>query len=206
MDYAHLTTYIIFVFLWMSSPGPCFAMVARNSMRYGVKAGIWTASGMVLCDAIFISFAVVGVAEVLSNYPKLLNAGKMIGAAYIFYIGVEIFLSTFKKQTDDASDAGATENTPKRLFIRGFLTDASNPLLIIGMLAIVLRFIDPNAGAGITALYAAIVPITTIYVTYGLAFLFGNVITRRIVTPYRKWFDRLSGIAISFLAVLMIIE
>ena len=143
MDYSHLASYIAFLFVWMVSPGPCFALVARNSMKYGIKSGLWTALGMVICDTIFIFLAVIGVAQFLSLYPKVLNAGKMIGGAYIFYIGVEIFLSTFKKiDSEDYQISSNYENTSKKLFIKGFLTDASNPLLIVGMLAIVLGFMD----------------------------------------------------------------
>lgn len=206
MSYDHLLTYIVFLFLWMASPGPCFAMVARNATKYGIKGGIWTAIGMVICDSIFIFFAVIGVAEFLSLYPKVLSAGKMIGAAYIFYIGIEILLSTFRRSAQSETCDINTEATPVKLMVRGFLTDASNPLLIIGMLAIVLRFIDPSAGVGVITLYSVLLPITTIYVTFGIAVIFGNTITRRLVVPYMHWFERLAGVLIAFLAILMIIE
>ena len=207
MDYTHLASYILFLFVWMVSPGPCFALVARNSMKYGIKSGIWTALGMVVCDAIFIFLAVVGVAQFLSLYPKVLNAGKMIGGAYIFYIGVEIFLSTFKKLScEDAISTSNIENTRKKLFLKGFLTDASNPLLIVGMLAIVLGFMDLEGSKVTLTIYSALIPITTIYVNAGVAICFGNPIIRKLITPYMHWFERFAGVAICTLAVLMIIE
>ena len=208
MDISYLLSYIIFLFLWMASPGPCFALVARNSVKYGIKAGIFTSLGMIICDSIFIFLAVIGVAEFLSHYPKILNAGKMIGSAYIFYIGVEIFIATFKSNsciTDEVVGEKIT-NTPKNFMFRGFLTDASNPLLIVGMLAIVLRFIDLKAGVGHIAFYSILIPITTTYVTFSIAVIFGNPVIRKFVMPYMKWFERLAGIAIGALAIVMIIE
>jgi threonine/homoserine/homoserine lactone efflux protein len=208
MDHNHLISYIVFVFLWMVSPGPCFALVARNSVKYGFKAGFWTALGMVLCDSIFIFFAVIGVAEFLSMFPKVLNAGKMIGSAYIFYIGVDIFLTTFRKNKEDftCGDLKATENQPFTLFRRGFLTDAANPLLIIGMLAIVLSFIDLKGGTGHITLYSVIIPVMTAFVNIMVAICFGNKIIRSVITPFIKWFERFAGVVISLLAISMLIS
>lgn len=207
MSYGETLTYLGFLFLWMASPGPCFALVARNSVKYGTKSGIFTALGMVLCDTLFIIFAVVGVAEFLKLFPKVLNAGKMIGSAYIFYIGIEIFLSTFKSNKNEDGGSGVkTENTPIKLFTRGFLTDAANPLLIIGMLAIVLRFIDLEGSFAHISLYALFIPLTTTYVTFGIAACFGNGFVRKCIMPYIKWFERFSGTVLCLLAVLMIID
>jgi threonine/homoserine/homoserine lactone efflux protein len=191
----------------MVSPGPCFALVVRNSMKYGIKSGLWTALGMVVCDAIFIFLAVIGVAQFLSLYPKVLNAGKMIGGAYIFYIGVEIFLATFKKiECDKENSTIDLENKPKKLFAKGFLTDASNPLLIVGMLAIVLGFMDLEGSKVTLTIYSILIPITTIYVNTIVAICFGNSIIRKIIIPYMHWFERFAGVIICVLAVLMIIE
>ncbi len=210
MDYNNLWLYIVFVFLWMASPGPCFALVARNSVKYGVKSGIWTALGMVVCDALFVFLAVVGVAEILSHYPRLLEAGKMIGAAYIFYIGIQILWSTFKQYTTEEALLHVSEThkhmSPAKLFRMGFLTDAANPLLIVGMLALVLGFIDLSAGFSTVSIYAIIIPITTIYVDFAIAALFGNSLTRKFIMPYIKWFERVAGILIAGMAILMIIE
>lgn len=201
-----LIAYLIFLFLWMLSPGPCFALNARNSMKYGIKAGFWTAFGMVVCDTIFIIFAVLGVAEFLNHYPKVLNAGKMIGGAYIFYIGIDIFFTTFKKKDLTESDVEGIKNTPKKLFIKGFLTDASNPLLIIGMLAIVISYIDLSGGVNHIIFYSALIPFTTIYVNAIISVCFGNPLIRRVITPYIVWVERIAGFLLCTLAIMMIIE
>lgn len=206
MNYTHILTYLLFLFLWISSPGPSFAFIARNSMKYGVKAGLLTMVGMVIGDTVCITLAVIGVAEFLSHHPKILNAGKIIGAAYIFYIGIDILLSTFRRNAEE--DILKTQVTPSKtnFIIKAILVDISNPLVIIGMLAIVLRFINPAEGAGHTVLYTLLLPLTTAYVSSGVTLIFGNPVTRRIVIPYIKWFERIAGIAIALLAILMIIE
>lgn len=207
MDYAHLMSYISFLFLWMVSPGICFALIARNSVKFGVKGGILTAVGMIICDSLFTIFAIVGVAEFLRHYPKVLSAGKIIGAAYILYIGVEILLSTFKKKVEvDSDKASKPKISPFALIKQGFLTDASNPLLIIGMLAIVLQFIDLKADFLHIGFYSVLIPITTTYVTFLIALIFGNTISRKIVMPHIKWFERFAGLAIIALSIIMIIE
>jgi threonine/homoserine/homoserine lactone efflux protein len=205
-DYSYLLSYLVFLFLWMVAPGPCFALVARNSVKFGTKSGIFTALGMVVCDTLFIFLAVIGIAEFLKLFPKVLSAGKMIGSAYILYIGIDIFLSTFKKNADGDIKVQDHHNKPSKLFLMGFLTDAANPLLIIGMLAIVLSFIDLNGSLAHITFYSMLIPITTTYVTFGIAFCFGNKIIRKIILPYIKWFERLAGLIICLLAVLTFIN
>ncbi len=206
LDVNHLISYLVFLFFWMVSPGPCFALTARNSMKHGLKAGMFTALGMVVCDTIFIFCAVIGIAKFLSLYPKVLNAGKMIGSAYIFYIGIEIFISTFKKSSIDEESSNKEENSPKKFFLNGFFTDASNPLLIVGMLAIVLTFMDLEGSKSVLSFYSILIPITTAYVNAGIVLCFGNPVIRRIIMPHMKWFERFAGICICTLAILMLIE
>ena len=90
--------------------------------------------------------------------------------------------------------------------MKGFLTDASNPLLIVGMLAIVISFIDLKGGAFHITFYSALIPITTIYVNAMISICFGNHLIRRVIMPYITWFERLAGVLICILAIMMIIE
>lgn len=205
MDYSHLISYLLFLFFFMSSPGPSFALIARSSIKFGLKGGIFTSFGIVACDALFIFFAVIGVAGFLNHYPKALEIGKIIGSIYIFYIGVDIFLSTFKKAHEDDLPSAKNSDSLSRLFLQGFFTNAANPLAIVGMLAITLTFFHFEAAAfELKFLYTALVPLTSAYVYCGIALIFGNSLTRKFIVPYVKWFERFAGIAICTLALMMI--
>lgn len=202
MDYTNLGSYMLFLFLWMATPDTSFAAIARGSMKYGLKGGLLTAFGTVACDGIFAILAIVGVAEFLNTYPKVFNIFSKIAGAYIFYIGFDIILSTFKEahKGKEKKISGA----PFKLFLTGFLINASNPVVLGGIIAAVLSFVDFEKGIGNLAFYCFLVPFSTFYVGTCTAILFGNPVTRKIILPYLKWFERLSGSIICFLAAMII--
>lgn len=203
MDYANLGSYMLFLFFWMATPDTSFAGVMRGATRYGIKGGMLTALGTVTCDAMFVILTVIGVAEFLNTYPQILNILRKIGGAYIFYIGIDIILSTFKKFAKEEHNK-QTSGKPIKLFLTGFLINACNPVVLGGIVAAVLTFFDFEKGIGHLTLYSFLVPFSTFYVTTIVVFLFGNPITRKIITPHLKWFERISGTIICSLAIAMI--
>ena len=202
MDYTNLGSYMLFLFLWMATPDTSFAGIARGAMKYGIKGGLLTAFGTVACDAMFVILTVVGIAEFLNTYPQVLSIFRKVAGAYIFYIGFDIILSTFKEV--DQKKEKKISGEPLRLFLTGFLINASNPVVLGGIIAAVLTFFDFEKGIGHLAFYSFLVPFSTFYVGSCIAILFGNSIIRKIILPYLKWFERLSGSIICFLATMII--
>gem|GEM_PF-2382661 len=66
-----------------------------HDLRYvgGNKKDLWMMYGELLGVAIVAISAVAGVASLMVNYPGLFGALKLIGAAYLCYIGLNMFQS-----------------------------------------------------------------------------------------------------------------
>lgn len=73
------------------SPGGDFAMVTRNSYLYGRRAGIFTAIGIAAAVWIHVGYTLLGVSILLLQSPNLFHAVKLLGAAYLVYIGYTTF-------------------------------------------------------------------------------------------------------------------
>ncbi len=73
--------------LGAASPGPDLALVLKNSLESGRKAGIYSALGIALGIAVHVSYSVLGLAVLISKSILLFNIIKLIGAAYLIYIG-----------------------------------------------------------------------------------------------------------------------
>lgn len=69
------------------SPGPDFAMVTRNSWLHGRRAGLWAAVGIAAGVQVHVAYTLVGVGLLIASAPWLFTAIKLIGAAYLIYIG-----------------------------------------------------------------------------------------------------------------------
>ncbi|MFB7029569.1 MULTISPECIES: LysE family translocator [unclassified Streptomyces] len=114
------------------SPGADFAMTVRNSYLYGRTAGVLAAVGIALGVLVHVTYTMLGVGLLVSRSPALFTAMKLIGAAYLVYIGYKTFVT--KARVDvDLSDG---ETLSKAGALRtGFLTNALNPKTMLFVLS-----------------------------------------------------------------------
>ncbi|MFE5510925.1 MULTISPECIES: LysE family translocator [unclassified Streptomyces] len=114
------------------SPGADFAMTVRNSYLYGRTAGVLAAVGIALGVLVHVTYTMLGVGLLVSRSPALFTAMKLIGAAYLVYIGYRTFVTKAKVDVDlsdgeTLSKAGALRT--------GFLTNALNPKTMLFVLS-----------------------------------------------------------------------
>src|SRR5688572_10012358 len=75
------------------SPGPDFIMITRNSLMYSRKTGIYTAIGLGLGILVHVVYSLVGIGLLISKSILLFNTIKLLGAAYLIYIGYKSLTS-----------------------------------------------------------------------------------------------------------------
>ena len=104
------------------SPGPSFLMVARTSAARSRADGLAAALGMGIGGVLFAVLALAGVHVVLSTVPLLYGALKVLGGAYLVYLGWTIWRG--------AATPLVLRDTPassRRAFWLGLATQVSNP-------------------------------------------------------------------------------
>ncbi|MFS0825946.1 LysE family translocator [Pseudomonas phoenicis] len=114
------------------SPGPDFAMVTRNSYSYGRRSGLSAALGIACGVQVHVLYTVFGIAIIITHSPVLFMAMKLLGAAYLVYLGWKSFTSTSTLRLGTAS--GPCPSTGKA-FGMGFLTNALNPKTMLFVVA-----------------------------------------------------------------------
>ena len=83
-----LIAVVTFTLLAVISPGPDFAMVTRNSLTLSRRAGVLTALGIGLGVLVHLTYTLLGVGLLIEQSLWLFNAIKLVGAAYLIYLGV----------------------------------------------------------------------------------------------------------------------
>lgn len=78
--------------LAVMSPGPDFIMVMKNALTYSRKAGIWTAIGIATGISVHVFYSLAGLAFIIAQSILLFNTFKLLGAAYLIYLGIKSFL------------------------------------------------------------------------------------------------------------------
>ncbi|WP_323086917.1 LysE family translocator, partial [Providencia alcalifaciens] len=123
------------------SPGPDFAMVTRNSYSYGTKTGLLSALGIAAGVQVHVLYTIFGVTLIIMSSPTLFMAVKLLGVAYLVYIG---FKSLTNKTAINASDNLNPASAPSSFsaFKMGFLTNALNPKTMFFVVSVYTQVIQ----------------------------------------------------------------
>ena len=89
MYWAEFLTVALIHLLAVASPGPDFAVVVRESVTHGRRAGTWTAFGVGTAIFLHVGYSLLGIGLIVSQSIMLFNVLKWLAAAYLVYIGIK---------------------------------------------------------------------------------------------------------------------
>lgn len=141
MDYSVLAIFVPTFFFVSITPGMCMTLALTLGMTIGVRKTLWMMIGELLGVAIVAISAVIGVAAIMLKFPSIFSAFKVVGACYLAYLGIQMWLSKGKMAISDRQDTPATIS-PTGLFTQGFVTAIANPKGWAFMISLLPPFIQ----------------------------------------------------------------
>lgn len=143
VDIAMLAVFIPTFFFVSVTPGMCMTLAMTLGMSIGVRRSLHMMWGELIGVGLVSLASVVGVAAIMLNYPGLFSVLKYVGGAYLFYLGVQMWLSKGKMAIPD--DLSAKGNTSAMtLAMQGFVTAIANPKGWAFMVSLLPPFINPQ--------------------------------------------------------------
>ncbi|WP_211254266.1 LysE family translocator [Enterovibrio calviensis] len=138
-----LAVFIPTFFFVSVTPGMCMTFAMTLGMSIGVRKSLHMMWGELIGVGLVSLASVVGVAAIMLNYPSLFSVLKYLGGAYLFYLGVQMWLSKGKMAIPD--DLSVSTNTsPLSLAMQGFVTAIANPKGWAFMVSLLPPFINPQ--------------------------------------------------------------
>lgn len=136
-----LMTFFIPTFAFVSlTPGLCMTLSLTLGISLGVKRTLWMMWGELAGVALVATSAVLGVAAMLMQMPMLLTVVQWGGAAYLIWVGVQMWQSKGKLAIPEP---GQERQVSRRdLCWQGFVTAVSNPKGWAFHMALLPPFID----------------------------------------------------------------
>jgi len=127
------------------TPGPGIFYVAARSLAGGRAEGVASSFGTGLGGMAHVVAGALGVSAIVLASAELFTALKLLGAAYLAWIGFR----TIQSARRDAAIAlgGAPSVGARRAFRDGVLVEALNPKTAAFFLAFVPQFVDPVRGS-----------------------------------------------------------
>ena len=190
-----LTTYLLYVAavaLLILTPGPTMLMCMTNALNHGPRKAMTSVAGSVAAVLCVMLLSAMGLGALLAASEAAFTVAKLIGAAYLIYLGIKTFRSEAAVFDGKAQDTSPSQR--RSFFLRGFLVGASNPKAVLFFAAFFPQFLNPAA---------PFVPQFAILALTFMAFEF-TVLTccalgvSRIAPLLRssravRWFNRVSG-------------
>lgn len=143
MDISNVLTFIAVATLLVISPGPNGFLIAKTVPVSGRKAGFANIWGFVAAFYVHGTLSIFGISLLLVQSAQAFFIFKMLGAAYLIWIGVKAIISAFKKTEKSTIETHyrSYKNTSKRAaFFEGFLTNVLNPKVSMFYLAAFPQF------------------------------------------------------------------
>ncbi|WP_339487080.1 LysE family translocator [Pseudomonas sp. EL_65y_Pfl2_R95] len=201
MYWAEFFTVALIHLLAVASPGPDFAIVVRESVGFGRRAGIFTALGVGVGIFVHVAYSLLGIGLIVSQSIVLFNALKWLAAAYLLYIGIKALRA---KPADPASlDLGKPlgERSARGAFVTGFVTNGLNPKATLFFLSLFTVIINPHTPLLVQAGYGVYLAVATALWFCLVAMLFSQQRVRAGFARMGHWFDRLMGVVLVGLGV-----
>ncbi|VXB64467.1 Resistance to homoserine/threonine (RhtB) family protein [Pseudomonas sp. 8AS] len=201
MYWAEFLTVALIHLLAVASPGPDFAIVVRESVAHGRRAGTWTALGVGTGIFVHVGYSLLGIGLIVSQSIVLFNALKWLAAAYLFYIGIKALRA--RPAVAGALEAlgEVAERSPRSAFMTGFITNGLNPKATLFFLSLFTVVIDPHTPLPVQAGYGVYLAAATALWFCLVALLFSQARVRAGFTRLGHWFDRLMGAVLVGLGV-----
>ena len=187
-----LSIFIIASLGLIFSPGPDNIFILTQSALNGKRAGFLVTVGVGIGLLLHTTLVSFGVAAIFATSATAFNVLKILGAAYLVYLAYQAF--TAKPIQDNHQQNKPV--TKGALFIRGIITNITNPKVAIFFLAFLPQFADPVYGSltiqmlTLGVIFMLLTVIVFILVAWFAAQL-GNWFRSSIRT--QLWMNRIAG-------------
>jgi threonine/homoserine/homoserine lactone efflux protein len=133
-------------------PGPDMAVVTRAALSGSRRAAERTAGGVVTGLLVWGLLAVAGLAAVLAASADAYTAIRLVGAAYLVWLGLRVFWAS-RRRCD--SDAATGHRRPRGSWRTGLVANLMNPKVGVFYTSVLPQLVP--AGAPMSATQAGLV-------------------------------------------------
>jgi threonine/homoserine/homoserine lactone efflux protein len=141
---ASLVAFALVALGMVLTPGPNMIYLVSRSISQGRGAGFISLAGVALGFVVYMLCAAFGITALVLAVPYAYDALRFGGAAYLLYLAWQAVRpggrSPFHVE-------GLPQDSPRKLFMMGLLTNLLNPKIAVMYLSLLPQFISPEQGS-----------------------------------------------------------
>ncbi len=209
MDLVQIFGFAIVAALLVMSPGPNGVLIAKTTPTSGKAVAFANIGGFVAAFFVHGTLSIFGISIILVQSAQLFFAVKMVGAAYLVWLGLKALYEAWKGVKDVAVIAPARRNrTFAAAVSEGFLTNAFNPKVTMFYLAAFPQFIPEGQAAISSAFFLVTIHVLINVIWFSaMIFLFSRLTAAAQSGAFQRWLKAVTGVVfLSFGAKLATLE
>ena len=195
-------TIAILHFFAVSSPGPDYIIVTRQSIRSGRSAALFTSLGIAFGILVHSFAAMTGLTYIISSNPLIFLCLKILAALYLIYL---CFVSIFKSSSISYFSEDISSKDFFYSFRIGFITNVLNPKAILFFITVFSIILDSSTSLISLAFYGLYMATATFIWFSLVAFLFTNPKILRKYSDFLPKFEKILGCVLLFIAFQILI-
>lgn len=186
--------------LWLLAvltPGPNMVLFSGIALSSSGRAAVASGAGIVVGVLAWGAAGLLGLFWLFQAFPGIGLTIKLIGAAYLIWMGLGLIRRNWRAEASDARIPGPAMS-PMRAFTISLLTNLSNPktFVFVTSLFAATKLAEAPLWVGMAGI-CIMMALNTLYYT-----LFGLMLTRTRLGARRGRLQRLTGIGIGLAMML----
>ncbi|MDQ2136659.1 LysE family translocator [Alcaligenaceae bacterium A4P071] len=192
--------------LLVLTPGPNMMYLISRSICQGRMAGVISLFGVVAGFMVHMLAAAIGLSAIFVAVPMAYDLLKIAGAVYLLWLA---WLAVKPGAKSMFEPRALPADSPKRLFMMGFLTNLLNPKVAIFYVSFFPQFINPERGS--VFLQSMVLGLTQTTVSFTI-----NLVIALSAAGIATWFARnpvwlaaqryVMGFVLAALAIRLLLE
>ncbi|CAN5315326.1 LysE family translocator [soil metagenome] len=134
-------TFAIVAMVFVAIPGPSVLFVIGRAMARGKRVALLSVAGNSVGVYMHVIAVAVGIGAIVQRSVLAFNAIKLVGAAYLIYLGIQAI-----RHRDEHADVASDQGPAPHALREGFFVGLSNPKSIVFFAAILPQFADRASG------------------------------------------------------------
>mgnify|MGYP000400985383 CR=1 FL=1 len=137
MEWTSLITFAAALSVAVAIPGPGIAAIVARALGAGFRRTLPMVLGLIAGDLIYLSAAALGLGVIAATFGGLFTAIRWIGAAYLVFLAVRLFLAR-----PEAAEVPRSGRGDAASFLTGLFVTLGNPKVILFYLALLPTIVD----------------------------------------------------------------
>jgi threonine/homoserine/homoserine lactone efflux protein len=132
-------TYALATAALLAMPGPTVMIVVSYALGAGRRSAWATVPGVTLGDFTAMTVSLLGAGAILATSAALFTALKLVGAAYLVWLGIKLWRAPVSAETGTVGIVASG----RKMFLNTWIVTALNPKGIVFFIAFVPQFVNP---------------------------------------------------------------